>query len=193
MFSIPWADTVQPTRPRSQRRHRRERNAQRPITACHTIRPVQDMSRGLSQGGQDPWFVCVCVWFYVPHVARGAWQEPEAAESDGGEREKAGRRRSDTVWPWFQVLIHLNTRISAGSTPNMSTCKKKLKHIFLSTSVFGTQTAIFLKLSHLSVPTLGLNSKKHTKKLKKNIFLGPLLKRFVFNWQNNIFYLCIPD
>ncbi len=58
-------------------------------------RPVQDMSRGLSQGGQDPWFVCV--WVYVPHVARGAWQEPEAAESDGGERERAGQGRSDTV------------------------------------------------------------------------------------------------
>ena len=80
---------------------------------------------GVSVRGDKTPGLCVCVWFYVPHVARGAWQEPEAAESDGGEREKAGRRRSDTVWPWFQVLIHLNTRISAGSTPNMSTCKKK--------------------------------------------------------------------
>ena len=93
-FSIPRVQRpYNSTRPWSQRRRRRERNAQRPITACH--RPVQDMSRGLSQGGQDPWFVCV--WVYVPHVARGAWQEPEAAESDGGERERAGQGRSDTV------------------------------------------------------------------------------------------------
>ena len=143
MFSIPWVHTpYNSTRPWSQRRRRRERNAQRPITACHTIRPVQDMSRGLSQGGQDPWFVCVCGFMsLMSHEAHDRSQKRLKVMEERGKKPDDG---GVTVWPWFQVLIHLNTRISAGSTPNMSTCKKNTKTcLSLYECIWNTDCYIF--------------------------------------------------
>ena len=54
------------------------------------------------------------------YVAQDAWQEAEAAQSDRGERERAGQRWSDTVRSWFQVLTP--PRTWEDTTPNMSTC-----------------------------------------------------------------------
>ena len=51
------------------------------------------MSRGLSQGGQDPWFVCVCVVLcpFMSHEAHDRSQKRlKVMEERGKEPDKGG-------------------------------------------------------------------------------------------------------